>query len=446
MQPFSSHDGAAASGPGPRASAPPSFVSERAAVVRRNPWILGLAATPFGLLVADLLLALVLWRPQPLVVLPHLLAFGTAALIYAWRKNPYAREVPGKLEVDGGGVQWNGERLVARAELKDGMVLPRASGPPIVRLRRRGLRLAKEIRVSDRNEGRGLLRALGFDASQAVATFSLPSRVVGDKRLRRWLVGGVMGSFVLMGVLGAVVARMGTGMSFGPLLPVLWAVAISSIVLVTAVPTKLRVGADGLHVSWWRSTRFIPYGEVARVDPFEDSGMGNNRVAGLELLLKSKERVRIPILSKRSSIRDELYLVHERIAEAIETWSRGEGAAHAAMVRRSGRGASDWVRALKGIGAFANADARTAPVLPEKLWRIVEDPAAPADARAGAAVALGMSVDDEGRARLRAAADATAAPKLRVAIESAAKNEAEEALVAALEEVEAEEAHASKRA
>jgi hypothetical protein len=84
--------------------------------------------------------------------------------------------------------------------------------------------------------------------------------------------------------------------------------------------------------------------------------------------------------------------------------------------------------------------------MPEKLWRIVEDPAAPADARAGAAVALGHGADEDSRARLRAAASATAAPKLRFAIETAAKDEPEEALAAALAEVESDERRSPKQA
>jgi len=423
-----------------------SFVSERTALVRRNPWILGLAATPLGLALADVVAAAALRTPQLMVVVPHLLGLGVALVIYAWRKNAYAREVPGRLQVDEDAVRFGGEPLVARRDLKSAVVVPRGTGMPVVRLRPRGARLAKDVRVADREEGRAVLRALGFDASQSVATFALPSRVIGDAKLRKWFSAGIVGMFALAGVLVAVLSRV---MPNAPaLLPFAFiAVGLASAALSLA-RTKLRVGADGLHLSWLRRSRFVAFGDVARIDVFEETGGGKNRMVGIDVRLKSGERVRIPVQQRRATIRDELDIVYERVFEALETWSRGEGVAHAAQVRRGGREAAEWVRALRGIGAFANVDARTAPVLPERLWRIVEDPAAPADARAGAAVALGHSADAEGRARLRAVAEATAAPKLRVAIESAASSESDsdEALMAALAEMEGEAAPAEKRA
>jgi hypothetical protein len=85
---------------------------------------------------------------------------------------------------------------------------------------------------------------------------------------------------------------------------------------------------------------------------------------------------------------------------------------------------------------------RTAPIPRERLFRVVEDASLDPTSRAAAAVALGLELDDEGRARLRAAAEAMAAPKLRFAIEKAASPHAAEdsAIKAALAELEIEEA------
>ena len=424
---------------------PPPFETARGARVRRNPWIMALAASPFFVAIAALIGALAVRAPPAAMFTPHLLGLGTAFTILAWRKNLRSRDVPGKLVADERGLSFGGALLIPKAEIKSGLVLPRADGPPIVRFRRRGLHLPVDIRVPDREEGRAMLRALGLDASQSVATFRLPSGAFADPALRKkwgFFWGGAVALYVLSMVL---LAR--SLPQIAAFLPIsLAAVGIGAAIL-SAIPTRLQVGADGLHTKWLRRARFIGYGEVDRIDPFEDPGSGKNQLAGLELTLKGGEKVRIPVMSKRSQVRDEIYLLHERIAEAIETWSRGEGVAHAALVRRSGREASQWMRALRGIGAFANADARTAPVMPEKLWRIVEDPAAPADARAGAAVALGHSADDDARARLRAAASATAAPKLRFAIETAATQDApDDALAAALAEVESEAPRPPQRA
>ncbi len=423
---------------------PPPFETDRGARVRRNPWIMALGASPFGAAFAAIVAAIGFGATPALVVLPHLFILGAVFSVLAWRKNARPREVPGKIVADERGVSFAGQLLVPRAEIKSGLLLPRPDGALVVRFRRKGLHLPVDLRVADREEGRALLRALGLDASQSVATFRLLSNAFFDAaKRRRWGMYWGVGVAVFAMVIGFV-AR--TAPHLAGVLPLGFALLTLGAALMAAIPTRLQVGADGLHMKWLRRQRFIAYGDVDRIDPFEDPGSGKSQTAGLLVTLKGGETVRLPVMSKRATVRDEIFLLHERISEAIETWSRGEGVAHAALVRRAGREASQWVRALRGIGAFANADARTAPVMPEKLWRIVEDPAAPADARAGAAVALGQTADEDARARLRAAASATAAPKLRFAIETAAKNEPDEALAAALAEVESEEPRSPQRA
>lgn len=416
----------------------PVFSSDRTAVVRRNRLYLGLAATPLFLGLLSLILAVVLGLPQLLAGLPHLLIFGTMLPLFVWAKNPSPRDVPARIAVDEQGISRDGKLIVPRALVRDAFVMPRKDGAFIVRVRRKGVRFPVDLRVSDREEGRALLRALGLDASQAAATFRMPSRIVGDKQLRTkstlafvayiLSLGGLLAGFGILHWLWAL-----------PIPVVLYVAGIVSFVTLAALPSRLRVGADGILYSWLRWKRFIGYGDMTLIRQYEDDGMGKNRMLGIEITLKTGEIVRLPVQNQQGGIRDQVAMVEERIAEAVDTWRRGSGYADAALVGRGGRAAGDWLRALKGIGAGANADARTAPVLPEKLWRIVEDPAAPPDARAGAAVALGATIDGEGRARLHAAAEVSAAPKLRIVMEAAAKETSEEELAAALAEVESAE-------
>src|SRR5262249_5775644 len=70
-----------------------------------------------------------------------------------------------------------------------------------------------------------------------------------------------------------------------------------------------------------------------------------------------------------------------------------------------------WAAALRALGAGAREG--TAGESRARLLRIAEDPAAEAVERVAAAVALGGDLDEESRARLRAAAAARAAPRLR---------------------------------
>ncbi|MEZ4294196.1 MAG: hypothetical protein R3B70_04400 [Polyangiaceae bacterium] len=409
--------------------------------MRRNPWIMGLAVAPLALAFVGLIAGIAGFAPG-LIVLPHLLILGTVFPLLAWRKNSRHREQPGKIVADERGVSHAGELIAPRERIRDAVVLPRFDGPPMVRIRQRG-RIPVELRVGDHDEARALLRALGHDASQSVATFRLPSMAFSDAVKRRR--NGFIWAVAAVGF-GLFMATAGHNMPhLRPLMPVLMCLIAFASMIYVMVPTKLQVGADGLLIKWFRTTRFIGYGDIARIAEYEDGGRGKGQYRGIALALKSGEVLRLPVVAKRSSIRDSLQILHQRIAEAVQTWSRGEGVAHAALVRRGERDPLPWVRALRGIGAQANADNRTAPVLPERLWRIVEDPAAPADARAGAAVALSETADDESRARLRAAAAAIAAPKLRFAIEAAARNDTEEALAGALAEMDAEAAAEPKR-
>jgi hypothetical protein len=92
----------------------------------------------------------------------------------------------------------------------------------------------------------------------------------------------------------------------------------------------------------------------------------------------------------------------------------------------------EWAAALRALGAAAE----TAGGPRERLLRVVEDPAADAVDRVAAAVALGGDRDEENRARLHAAVNTVAAPKLRLALERAVASESEaerEAMLAELE-------------
>src|SRR5262249_17864684 len=150
------------------------------------------------------------------------------------------------------------------------------------------------------------------------------------------------------------------------------------------------------------------------VEPYaEDSRSPES--SGVQLSLRSGEQVRL-LLTLQKNGKESVAILKERIREAMERHQLGEADADAALLRGRERSVSTWITALRCIGAGANADHRVAPVAPERLWRIMEAPSAQSTVRVAAAVALGAKIDDAGRARLRAAAAATAAPKLRIAL------------------------------
>jgi hypothetical protein len=138
-------------------------------------------------------------------------------------------------------------------------------------------------------------------------------------------------------------------------------------------------------------------------------------------------------------------LIEERIRDAMDAFHRDGTSVDASLLRRGERAVGVWVAALRSIGAGANADLRTAPMPGERLFRIVEDPASPAVDRAAAAVALGGDLDEQTRTRLRFVADATAEPRLRLAIEKAAAGEDKAEIEAALAEIEGKDSRRGVR-
>ena len=66
---------------------------------------------------------------------------------------------------------------------------------------------------------------------------------------------------------------------------------------------------------------------------------------------------------------------------------------------------------------------------------MIESPSLDPSHRAAAAVALRDQLDDEGKRRLRVAADACASPKVRVALEAAAEDD-DQKLSLALEQLD----------
>jgi hypothetical protein len=408
-----------------------SFGPAELVAVRRNPVMIAVAAFPLALTLALVILGLAV-NPALLVLtmFPGIFAMLTGA--WVWRDNPWPVEEPVGVIASPEGLTVDG-RLIPREALVDGAVLP--GKQPRVRLSRRWA-TSVQLRVGDVAQGRALLRALGLDASQVAGVFRTASMAFSDRRgPRRVLLAAALLAALLACAITLHSAFLG--------MTVLALTVMSGVGSIAAMmlPTTVRVGADGVALSWPGSRRFIGYGEVERVLRYTARNDPSYPI-GVELALRTGEVLRLPAITTDGASSD---LLCERIREAMETWSSG-GAEGTALLYRKGRGLAEWITALRALGAGANADMRTPPVPRDRLWRIVESPTSEGAVRAAAAAALGGDVlSDEDRARLRGAARAVAAPKLRFAIEAAAGG-SEEELAAALAEVEDDEAAGASRA
>ncbi len=407
----------------------PERFRAHAAVIHRNRFLGPIAVT--AAVLGPVAAAIGVNADLPLLAMlsPLLLAAGIGGSVYAFAQNPWTSEVLGDLEANKEGVFERGRLCVARDQIRAGFLLPDPPRGPRVRIQRKW-RLPVEIRVRNEAEGRALLRALGLDVTQRAAEFFTPSRAMTDPR---WAIVLGVGFAALSMLLGAFDVARGAR---GPGLQIPIVAAYLGFLFLTR--TSVTVGADGILRSWLGKKEFWSYGDIESVKQYIDQSFWRRQKwEGIELVLRSGESVRIPISTQGWRNQTGLDLILQRVREAMESHRQGDPAADTALLTRQARTVSDWVQRLRAIGSGAHLDHRTAPVGPERLFRIVEDPSAAPSARAGAAVALATSLDAEGKLRLEGVAEAIAAPKLRIAIHAAASGD-DAALIEALAVIEGE--------
>lgn len=190
---------------------------------------------------------------------------------------------------------------------------------------------------------------------------------------------------------------------------------------------SLVVGADGLTIA---GRGFVPFADVERVEDDESPYGRTHHLAWL--VLKSGERIhlgaRLGIFGHRAlAVVDEAYAgLNRRITEHRQR----ERSQHAQELARGDRSVADWIA---GVRARATSSGfRDGEIARADLLAVVEDPTAEPSARAAAALALKAGIVEPERVRVRVAAAATAAPNVRVALETVADESASEDRAAAM--------------
>jgi hypothetical protein len=402
-------------------------------LVRHNRWWLALASAPWLLAFAAVMMAVVTSTPAVLAPVGHFTIFGAMALFYAYKRNKNPRFENGRLRITEGAVLWGERELTKRSQLTGGLIMPK-DGQLFVALSRKR-RPTILLAVANEAEGRDILRALELDASQTVAEVRGLSPYFSLKGWQQLLIpmAPVLGIFAALPLAGSVFGPTGMGAAIAAMLMLL-PFAIGAM----AIPTKITIGADGILTKWLRWRSYFPFSEVVQVGPI-DQRVLNKVYRGVQISLRDGSSKFVPITQKGWGD-DDYNAVVQRIHEAVDVYRRGNAGTGASVLARNGRSARDWITALRRVGEGANADMRTAPVAVEQLLRIVEDLGATALARASAAIALAAQGSQIERDRIRIAAEATAAPKLRVALEKASASEIDDQeLGEALLELEANE-------
>jgi hypothetical protein len=330
------------------------------------------------------------------------------ALFVAFSADAYRVRRGGVVRADASGVYLDEHLLATGRDIASAYVL--GTGEPVVHvvLRQPGRRF--DLQLDSEASAQALPRALGFDTASSVATFS---GYYGG----RWANAMSVLAINLAANVGiqAVVAPMrGRGVA-------LFAMSVTLLaalgVLLGLRRVHIDVGTDGILLRRIGRRTFVPYRSLAGA-----TAAGSYVV----LNMRSGKDVRLGMGTSLRQAQSREALV-QRIEQALAAYDGGRDDAHAeAIVAPGGRPLPVW---LSEVRSLARAhDYREATVDSERLWRVVRDPKADPAARAGAAVALSGTADDETRVRLRVASNACAEPKLRVALARVADG-ADEALL-----------------
>jgi hypothetical protein len=206
--------------------------------------------------------------------------------------------------------------------------------------------------------------------------------------------------------------------AFGFLISIALTAALFFAVRAFLGPAELVVGADGIIVRQNFSSTFVPFGRIASIDPGPpERGRRVGLGASLVLRLTDGSEVRARTRHLMGDPRAELLA---RIADARRAWEAGGASGSAlAQLDRNGRSPAAWRTAMRALLATPE-DYRAQAITRDALVEVLESPAAPAERRVAAALAL---ADDEGaRPRIRIAAQACADTDLREALEDAAED------------------------
>ncbi len=388
-------------------------------VLERNRWIHGLSLAL--MLSGPALFAAFLAKVFPPGLLGlHATILGIVLAFALGRANMRAQRKPRAVRASAEGVAVDGVLHTPRAKIADGFFQPRWSREEggyrsSVRLVDKRRRIVFEAEVEHEAEALQVLYALGLDPGSKRAEFlgSSPMFATLGRNL-----AFVFGAVFTMGVSMAALEALGLHASglFPLMLPLLFIAGL--------IPTKIAVGVDGILLRWLWTKTFVPMSKITRFVPEDDRIIRLTLSDGTENVVYTSMRQKRGVTGigarYASQHRDA---VLARMSEAWRAFhARTPAADVTALMGRGSRTREEWFDSLAKLGA-SDGGYRDAVIREEDLWRVVEDPAAPEDARAGAMVVLRPKLDDAGKQRVRIAAEATASPRLRVVLERATSDD-----------------------
>lgn len=385
-----------------------------ATVRKANPVLVGLASLPLAAIPVLLLLA-VLVAPAFAAPTFHLALLGSIALAYIYKRKPMAAKKAVQVRVEPDAV-FVGDQRIERSSIQRGDLLDNGE----VRLCRTREREV-ELNLGSDTKARELLRALELDVSQTVGKFRAMSRVMTSMFRQLAVMFGVMLPTMLVTFIGA--SLLGS-----PIATAVMPLSMIAMVVFFLVPSFIEVGGDGVLMKWLGRERFVPHADIVHVYSTVD-GFGRGKRAMVKIGLTDGKEIRIPVGTPAWGGEAKADALATRIHEAREAYERG-AVAPEVLRRDEAMPLGTWVKRLRN----RVVSHREAVIPLERFWHVIEDAAADPLERAAATVALGAGLQNADRERLARVAKRTAAPKLRVVLETAPDVEEEE-LVELLREV-----------
>lgn len=269
-----------------------------------------------------------------------------------------------------------------------------------------------------------------------------------------WSLGWARQFLVVLGLIGFVAVYASKAVHVSPYPLGLSMVAVLLGLAAFLWTTTVSLLEDGIAYKRYGRTRFIPYTKIKNVESVQRIGTSGQEKNGDEKRYSVFCGVRLTLVNDEvivlgttnSSVRNpggswhtgmvgdfgapdrKGWQLRQDIADRVRAAANEPAPDTTAEVElsRGERTIPQWLEALKSAAPVDANAYRGSDGTKETLWRVLEDGEAPREARAGAALALRAHLDEDGKTRMRLVGDACESPKLRVAIETALDEAAEE--------------------
>lgn len=310
------------------------------------------------------------------------------------------------------------------SELETGTIRPRNEFYELELTRKRGPPL--RVQTHDREGARRVLDLLGVGAGSQVMTRKVTSRVNTP-----WVVVPVM-LFATFSLPVAGLIAGWTGSAVALALPSLSPLLVLATMALGLIKTRVSIGADAVAVSWLGMSRSVALTDITDVTVTKFSLVWPRYV---RLARRDGSTFDIAVGSRGHhvfepfSLEEECSLIAERVQDAIQRAGEKQRSVSTAletwMAERSASPAAAWLRELRDRTAASYRDTAL-PLSEADLLEVLEDPNGAPILRAAAAAVLASQEGGTIRARIRAAADNTAVPRLRVALVAASEGDDDE--------------------